>query len=136
MATVVLTNEEKARIRYHLGYPQTDPVTSIQLGLPRASQTAYVVEGQMDRIPDHAIAIIRNIVAILDGIDARLIDALDRLAAKSTSDLDLNPEECDKLRKEYAAWALTLADNLGAPINRFASKFQSGGMPINIPVIH
>jgi hypothetical protein len=136
MTTAVLTEEEKARIRYHLGYPQTDPVASIQLGVPRSSQPMFLVETQMNRIPDTAIALIRICVARCDATEQRIMECQERMAAKSVDEVDLNPDEPEMLRKEYRYWVQKLADNLGAPINAYASAWQAGAQPLNVPVLH
>lgn len=136
MPNAVLTEEEKARIRYHLGYPQTDPVASIQLGVPRASQPMFLVEGQMNRIPDTVIALVRRAVAYCDATDQRILECQERMAAKSVGEIDLNESEADMLRKEYRYWVQRLADIIGAPINPFAAAFTAGASPLNVPVIH
>lgn len=136
MANAVLTDEEKARIRYHLGYPQTDPVSSIQLGVPAFGQTLFMVESAMNRIPTSVIGIIRNLIQILDLTEANIIDAQSFLVARAAGEVDINPDHIPNLRAEYAQWAQKLADNLGAPINQFAAAFRGSVNSINIPVMH
>lgn len=137
MANAVLTEEEKARVRYHLGYPQTDPVASIQLGVPAAGQPQFTVELQMNRIPNSAIATIRSLVGRCDVTEQAIFDCQSRMVAKSVDEVDLNPEEANMLRTEYRYWVQKLSDNLGAPINAYASAFQIGGrLPLNISVCH
>lgn len=136
MPNAVLSEEEKARVRYHLGYPQTDPISSIQLGVPGAGQPQFLVEGQLERIPESAIGIIRGIIARCDSTDQRILESQERLAAKSVDEVDLNPDEPNLLRQEYRFWVQKLADNIGAPINAYASAFQAGGRAsLNIPVL-
>lgn len=135
MVLAVLTEEEKARIRYHLGYLQVMPASAIILGIPAASQPAFLVEQAMEHIPDNAIAIIRNLVAKCDITENNIMLAQTRMVARSVDEIDLNPDEADQLRGEYRYWVQKLSDNLGAPINAYASAFQSGGrMPLNISV--
>ena len=136
MANALLTDEEKARIRYHLGYPQTEPVSSIQLGAPAFGQTMFMVESAMERIPVAAIGFIRQLVQILDRTEANIIDAQDFLVASAAGEVDINKDHIEQLRTEYARWAQKLADNLGAPINQFAAAFRGSVNSINIPVIH
>ena len=135
MPTATLTEEEKARIRYHLGIPQTFPVASIILGFPASAQPAFLVEHAMELIPDTAIAIIRAIVAKCDATDCGIFESQDRLVAKAVDEVDLNPDEAVLRRREYRYWVQKLADNLGVPLNAFAAAFQSGGpMPLNLSV--
>ncbi len=136
MPNAVLTEEEKARVRYHLGYPQTDPVASIQLGVPASGQPQFLTEQQLNRIPDSAIGIIRGIIARCDSTDQKILESQERLAAKAVDEVELNPEEPDLLRVEYRFWVQKLADNIGCPINIYASAFQAGGRPpLNISVL-
>jgi hypothetical protein len=137
MANAVLTEEEKARIRYHGGYLQIFPASAIILGVPAATQPAFLVESAMEHIPESAIAIIRTLVARCDATEANIFGSQTRMVAKSVDEIDLNPDEADQLRGEYRYWVQKLYDNLGAPINAYASAFQSGGRPpLNIPVFH
>jgi hypothetical protein len=137
MPTAVLTEEEKARIRYHGGYLLTSVASAIILGIPAARQPAFLVEQAMEHIPDTAIAIIRNLVAKCDITEDNIMQAQTRMVAKSVDEIDLNHDEADQLRGEYRYWVQKLYDNLGCPINAYASAFQSGGRPpINIPVFN
>ena len=137
MPTAILTEEEKARIRYHGGYLQITPASAIILGLPAATQPAFLVEQAMEHIPDTAIAIIRNLVAKCDITENNIMLAQTRMVAKSVDEIDLNPDEANQLRGEYRYWVQKLYDNLGAPINAYASAFQSGGRPpLNLSVVN
>jgi hypothetical protein len=132
-----LTEEEKSRVRYHLGVPQTDPVASVQLGFPASAQPAFLVEHAMELIPATAIATIRNVIARCDATDCGIFESQDRLVAKSVDEVDLNPDEAVLRRREYRFWVQKLADNLGVPYNAYAAAFQSGGpMPLNVPVFN
>ena len=135
MPTVTLTEEEKNRVRYHLGIPMTNPVASIQLGFPASAQPAFLVEHALELIPDTAIATIRTVLAKCDATDGGIFESQDRLVAKSVDEVDLNPDEAVLRRREYRYWVQKLADCLGVPYNAFAAAFQSGGpMPLNISV--
>lgn len=135
MATAWLTAEEKARIRHHTGYLLVDPVASIQLGIPRASQSMFLLEASMDRIPESAVGLIRRYVAVLDQIEDMLFDSTTRFAATQVGDLHLNDNEPAKLETEYARWAKRLADDLGIPLNPFSERFRSGTLAnLSVPV--
>jgi hypothetical protein len=138
MPNAVLSEEEKARIRHHLGYILTDPVSSIQLGVPRASQPQFLVEGQMNRIPDTAVGMIRRYVDILDKLEGTLLDAVSRFKASKLGEITLRDNETAMIEGEYFRWATRLADDLGVPLNIYSERFRSGtgALPINIPVVH
>jgi hypothetical protein len=134
----VLQEEEKARIRHHLGYLNVQPAASIQLGFPAASQPLFLVESAMNKIPETAVGIIRKTVSILDNIEDRLVDALDRLQAEKLSDVTLRADEHDALEREYVRWAKRLADDLGAPLNAYSERFRHGmaQASLSVPVQH
>ena len=135
MPTVTLTEEEKNRVRYHLGYPMIYPASAIILGVPASAQPAYLLEHSLELIPDTAISIIRTLIAKCDATDGGVFESQDRLVAKAVDEVDLNPDEAVLRRREYRYWVQKLADTLGAPINAYAAAFQSGGpMPLNISV--
>ena len=137
MANAVLSEEEKARIRRHLGYFTLNAAPSIQLGFPRASQPLFLVDQAFDQIPDYAVSLIRGDLAILDNIEVQLVEAQKRFKADKLGDLTINRSETDQLRGEYVYWAQRLADDLGCPLNIYAERFRAGGgnrMPINIRV--
>lgn len=136
MATALLSEEEKARILHHTGYVLTDPVASIQLGVPRASQPMFLVMSQFNRIPEAAVGLIRNYIAILDGIEAKLIEAMDRFAASKLGEITLRDNETSMLEGEYARWAKRLADDLGVPLNPYSERFRGGTTTsLSVPVL-
>lgn len=134
--SAVLTEDEKNRIRHHGGYLLTDPVSSIQLGFPRASQTQFLLEASMNRLPEAAVGQIRRYVAILDNIEDQLVDAQVRFKAKKLAEIELRDNETEMLEREYSRWAKRLYDDLGCPLNPYSERFRAGGgASINIPVM-
>lgn len=136
MPTAVLSDEEKNRIRYHTGYLVVDPVASIQLGVPRASQPMFLVESAMNSIPEHAVGMVRKFIGIIDGIEDKLVECMERFAASALGEITLRDNEADMLEREYARWARRLADILGVPLNPFCERFRGIGSSLNIPVQH
>jgi hypothetical protein len=130
------TLEEKGRIRMHLGYPSIQPVATIILGVQGSSQTQFLVEAAMDRVPVSQMPQVRRLVSVLDGIERKLIDAQDRLAASVVDEITMNPDEPDKLEGEYTRWAMRLADLLAVPLNPYSRRFNSGKAPLSVRVQH
>ena len=71
---------------------------------------------------------------MLDGIECRLVDALDRLAATRLDGLELRPDETERLEGEYARWAARLANQLGVPLYPYAPRFRKLMSGVNVPV--
>lgn len=131
----VLSDEEKSRIYYYLGYPVAVDVSTIMLGLPAVAQTYFIVRGQVDKIPEAAVGLVRNCLVVLDGIEAQLVEAQTYFSASRVDSISINDNHAHKLDEELRKWALKLAELLGAPINVYSTRFQSGSTrPMNISV--
>lgn len=132
----ILDEHEKVRVRHHTGYLLTNPVTTIQLGFPRAAQPQFLLETAMNSIPVEAIGQIRKYLDILDRVEGLLVEAQERLAANRLGEIDLREDEPGQLEREYARWAKRLADDLGIPLNPYSERFRAGGMITAVPVVH
>lgn len=132
-----LSDEEKERARYHLGYPEVQAAASIQFGIPRPIQTAFLVESAFGLVIERAVPRIRSILQIMDGIEEKLVEAQDRLAAIQLEELHLRENEPDMLEREYVRWGMRLADLFGVPIYAYATRYKrflnGGGKAGNIP---
>jgi hypothetical protein len=133
-----LSPEERARCKYHLGYPSVAAFNSIQLGFIAVSQPLFLVERSMDNLLDEAVPLFREHIMRLDKIQAQLDDARGRFRAAEVGEIKLQPEETQMLHREYKYWAVALADLLGCPINGYSEKFNSapGMSPISLPVVN
>lgn len=132
---MALTPEERLRTKYHLGYPSELSAASISYGIARPQQTLFLVELAMNNLQPAAEDKVRQILGVLDGIECRLIDAQDRLAAKSIEQLTMRPDEPDALEHEYYRWGGRLADVLGVPFYAYSNRYKPGGTTVqNIPV--
>lgn len=131
-----LTDAEKERTRYHLGYLSVSTAASLSFGIPVPQQTLFLVESAMNRVIEASIDRIRRILSIMDGIECQLVDAQPRLAASKLGDLELRLTETDSLEREYARWGYRLANILGVPVYPYAERYQYGaGVKAgNVPV--
>lgn len=133
MTTPLLTPEEKARVRYHLGYPNVEAIYGYQLGIPAPMNAAFLVEGSMDRIIEAFIPKVREFLDILDDIECQMVKGQKYLAADRVGDIEVRKEHIQSLEREYTRWAKRLADTLGVPLYPFSTKFGSGKLG-NVPV--
>ena len=131
-----LDDSEKERVRYHLGYLEVSPAASIQFGIPRPLQTVFLVETAMQNLIENATNRVRSIISVMDGIEQKLVEAQDRLAAIQLDSLKLRENEPDMLEREYVRWGMRLADLLGAPIYPYSQRYRqymgtrSGSIPV------
>jgi hypothetical protein len=156
-----LTDGDREKIRYHLGYvnvgatnnnsqsfpPPGTPgnAASLLFSVPRPVETLFWVEDAMNLVLEIAVPRIRRLLAVLDQIEAQLIDSLTRLKAAEVGNIKLRPaqngvSEQDALEREYWRWSGRLADQLGVPRYPFSDRHravnQAGrvGTVRNVPV--
>lgn len=135
MPNAILSEEEKYNILYHLGYLVANPTGSIQLGVPAASQPQFLVNTQMERIPQPAIGRVRSILSELEDIERQLSEARKRMRAAKLGEITLRQAgesatvETDALEHEYDRWGNRLANILGCPYYPYAKRYQNGGLP-------
>ena len=134
-----LSQQDRERARYHLGFPEVDPASSYQLGIPTSRPTAFLVEHALGYVMEVAVPRVRNILQILDNTEQAMVCAQDYLAAEQVGDLRLRSAvagqtHTDLLEREYVRWVERLADVLGCPMYPYASRFRHRGGGGNIPV--
>ena len=124
---MALTDQEKERARYHLGYPEVQALTALTFGVARPLQTLFLVEQALNSLLPVAENRVRSILGVLDGVECRLIAAQDRLAAKRIDNLELRDDEPSQLEAEYRRWGYRLADTLGVPIYAYSVRYRREG---------
>lgn len=120
-----LTDGEKQKARYHLGYPSLSTAASIQFGQPALTQTNFLVESALGRVLETAIDQIRTYINVMDGIEQKLVEAQDRLAATQLEELKLNGKETDMLEAEYRRWGYRLSDILSCPVYPYSRRYMA-----------
>lgn len=134
----ILSVQERARIRMHLGYPSVSANAAIALGFPAFTQPLFLVENGMDLLLDEAIPLVRQRVAILDDIERQIDESRSRMRAEKVGDITMRADEAQALRNEYIQQVRMLSDLLGCPMNMNAARFASGfGLAsVNSRVVH
>lgn len=145
----MLTESEKERVRYHLGYMETSfggnqAAASLQFGIPRPIETIFLVEEAIQRLLTNEFAItrVRAVLQTMDNLEASLASAACSLQAESIGDLKLRSAKCgetypDLLEREYVRWGLRLSDILGVPVYAYSTRYRKAGCgngPGSIPV--
>lgn len=134
-----LTEEEKSKCRYYLGYLQTETAPSIQLGIPKPLQTVFLLEQALNLIQSNfAAKRVRIILCRLDAIETALCGAIANLGVSSVDKIDLHPLKSrgilttDSLERENSRWANRLADTLGVPLYPFSDRFKRKGPGVSV----
>ncbi len=134
------TQEEKARVRHHTGYPEVQPAASIQFGIPKPIPLAFLIEQAMENILETAIPRVRDILNILDNLEQQLVDAQCNLVADKVGEITLAGAMdsksrliTERLETEYVRWAKRLVDIFGVPLYPFSARFMKrkyGSIPV------
>lgn len=128
-----LTDAEKVKIRDHLGYMNQQEVETFHLGTPAATETSFVIEPAMDKVPESSLPRLRQILAVLDSIESQMIDDHENLAVTKIGSIELREDEQEELDKRYERWQGKLANLLGVYVNPFS---KVGGTAVNVPVMN
>lgn len=133
-ASAVLSEEEKNRILYHMGYGLVNIASLFTLGMPAMSQPLYIAASAVNHIQVSAIQLVREIVATLDKIDRADVEDIDYIPADSIGELTLAKDRQDRIKIKRRDWAQRLSDVLIAPLNPYSDRFGGAGRPMNFRV--
>ena len=131
-----LSNEEKSRIYYHLGWPQVDALAVIQFGMPAMSQPMWLIATALERVQEVALPKLREVLKECDDCEKLLSKSRKYLVAESLGELKLRAGHQGLIRKEYQDWVNKVCDILGATMNVYSARFryQASGGGVNVPV--
>lgn len=128
---MAFTDQEKARVKHHLGYPDwVNLSASIQLGFPAGSQPLFLVEQAFNRLTVGGEESVRCDLCNCEETEAQISQSRRRFAASQLGELHTNRDEPGQLRGELKYWRQKLADDLGVvqnPYSQSAYEGDSGG---------
>lgn len=128
----MLTPDERVRIRYHAGYPNSQNVSTSVLGIPSTIESLFLIENAMNNIRPEAEYQVRRILQILDGIESQMVDDLDVLVANQVGSIIINPQEQAKLIVAYDRWVDALCTTLAIERNPYDMRLQQSGLNIGV----
>jgi hypothetical protein len=135
-----LSEANKERVRYHLGYLNTSFAASLTLGIPRPVQTLFLVEEAMGLLIAATVPRVLCILDTLDGIEDLLRAQLKGpIGVSKIGEIELHPLKdrgqltTDSLEREYVRWGNRLADILGVPHYPFSARYQKRGPGSSVP---
>lgn len=135
--TAKLTEQEKEQVRYHLGYLETSfggqqAAASLQFGIPRPTETIFLVEEAIQRLLTNPFAVgrVRSILATMCRIEKQMEAATCTIGVEKLGDITLRGADCGKtttdlLEREYVRWGYRLSDVLGVPVYRYSARYAS-----------
>jgi hypothetical protein len=121
----VISDADKERARYHLGYMEVVVASSFAFSIPQVTEVQWMFESAITRVRTDAERRITRILDNLDAIECRLMEASSELFAKRAGDLEPNLSQPDDVEREYVRWACRLADMLGVMPYPFSKRFES-----------
>lgn len=127
-----LNEDEKVAVRHHLGYLNVAEAATFVLGTPAGVETQFIIEGAMNRVLESALPRIRNILIVLEQIEAQMIQDHELLAVESLGEIKVNTREQEKLTARYDYWASALANLLGVYRNPFDKRLTSRGPNVGV----
>jgi hypothetical protein len=136
---VSLSDDQKSRIRHHLGYLEVQEASTFVLGVPAGVQTQFMIEGAFDKILPSALARVESALGRLDAVEQQIEDNTENVAVDELGDITLRKDEFNQLIIRYQYWQGTLANIFGVAPNPFDQRFTrwgGGGGGINVSVQH
>lgn len=127
---MALSDTEKERVRYHLGYPGVSNMPMLAFGVPVARQTSFLLEDALNNVMAVSEPRVRMLIAACEKTEAAILAAQCNLAAEQVGDITLRGAEVgathtDLLEREYGRWARRLADVLSVPLYPYSDKFKA-----------
>ncbi len=132
--SLLLTDEEKVRVRFHLGYLNVLESATFQLGIPTAVQTQFIIESAMNKILPAALPKVRQLLAVLDAIEEQMVGDAELAAINRLDTIEINQKEQAQLRDQYDYHRRGLANLFGTFPNPYDQRFMDGG--VNATVHH
>lgn len=132
MSAPGFTDEEKVRIRAHLGYLNVAAVQTFVLGSPAGVETQFLVEGAMNRVLPEALSLARNHLAKCDFVETQIVENQELLAVTAVGEISVRENEYEQLLKRYHYWRNALANVLGVYPNPFDKRFESTGLNVSV----
>lgn len=124
---MAFTAEEQSRIKHFLSYPDWVLLAqSIQLGIPAASQPAFLVDDAFRRLTAGGEAGVRIDLCECEDIEVQLRSARGRLRASKIGNITLNPMELSQLKQELLFWITRLGDDLGVVPDPYSKMMYDG----------
>lgn len=135
-----LTEDEKVRVRHHLGYLNVQEASTFVLGTPAGVETQFIIEGAFNRVLPQAMPKIREVLGNCDKIEEAMMCALGNLDANAVGGIQLNNQGRDnqqeQLHKAYEWHRQALANLLGIVPNPYDKRagIYATGRSLSVPV--
>lgn len=131
----VFTDEEQGRILFHLGYGLQTVASFLSFGVVALTQPGFLLTNALQHVPATRAMIVRDLLAKLDAIEAKIIEAQDYLIAAKLEQLELRENPTDLLENEHTRLAKRMADTLMCVVNPYSDRFRDATrQSMNVPI--
>lgn len=124
---MALTDEEKTKVRYHLGWHITTQNVINASGLPLSVPAELLVEHNMNKLDEHGDKRVREILCQLDKLEGLKKTAPEDMLVAKAGDVTFRADYPDLLDKQYADWQAKLGDALGTSPHIFSKGNERVG---------
>lgn len=129
--SIGLTDDEKARIRYHMGYPMLTYVATFSIGVPIAFETSFIIEGAMNLVAGPTLTRVQTLLCRLEETECQMHENIDLAVITKLDEIGIDPNMQRSFKSAYAYWQNALGNVLSVPVNPFDQR-RGGGL--NVPV--
>lgn len=129
----MFTEQEKVKIRTHLGYPNVAQQAGFAIGTPAALEVNFLIESAMNKVLPEAMTDARASIGKCDAVLAQIEENQDLLAVSAVDEITVRPDEFERLLDRYDFWRGTLANFLGVYCMPFDKRFY-GRSKVNASV--
>jgi hypothetical protein len=134
----VLTEEEKAKARHHLGYLQVQSAYTFALGIPLNTQTQFMIEGSFNNLLPSGYPKFRELLCRLDRMEEQVYCGAELADIESIDTIKINRQRIREIMQMYCLARSGLANLLGTVPNPWDQReivMNANGAGLNIPVV-
>ena len=132
----MITEQDKARARGHLGYPETNEAFIFALGVPASYPFTFITEAAYNRILPSAEARFVQLLDRMDAIEQQIEDNTENVEVTRVDEIEINEKALEAAIKRYKYWQGKLANILAVPPYPFDQRpwFGASSGGINVAV--
>lgn len=128
----MLTDDEKGRIRHHLGYGETNAVTTFSVGgVAQPFEATWIIEAQMNKVRPEAEPRVRKFLDQLDAYEDNMDSAMTNVEAVKVGSIEINLNVLRDMEMFYLRVRGSLATLLQVQANPYDRRYGSG---FSVPV--
>jgi hypothetical protein len=133
----VLTEEEKAKARHHMGYLEVQSAYTFALGIPLNTQTQFMIEGALNNLLPSAYPKFRELLCRMDAMENQVYCGAELADIESIDTIKVNRMRLKEIAQMYLLAQGALGNMLGCTPNAWDQRewlSRAYGPGLNIPV--